>query len=119
RGELGQAGLLKKEIAEFSLQEIKTFDMLYQFYYSYSSSFKQKKLIDYLVLSVSRPVLSRESKNRISKIVLSSDVTNRRDFEKALFDEGYDRADLFEVFRDYDEDTLINELNDYLRRTGV
>ena len=35
-----------------------------------------------------------------------------------LFEEGYDRADLFAVFRDYSEDTLINELNDFLRRIG-
>lgn len=117
--ELRRARLVQKDIDAFTVDEKKTFDMLHQFYYSYSSTFKQKRLIDYLVHSVSRNTFSPEAKKRISSLVLSDSVNSRRDFDRMLVEEGFDRDDLFSVFKDYDEDTLINELNDYLRRTGV
>ena len=116
--ELKRAKLVEKDISDFSADEKKTFDMLYQFYYSYSSSFKQKKLVEYLVHSVCRPTFSAEAKRRMIALLGSEAVSNRREFERLLFEEGYDRADLFAVFRDYSEDTLINELNDFLRRIG-
>jgi CheY-like chemotaxis protein len=117
--ELAYAGLMDRDIKECNDDEIKTFDMLFQFYYSYASSFKQKKLIDYLVYSVTRPVLSHEARKRIADAVLSNRTHSRRDLERYLHEEGYDRDDLLRVFKNYDEDTLINELNDYLRRAGV
>jgi hypothetical protein len=116
--ELRRARLVSRDISEFTDDETRTFNMLYQFYFSYSSSFKQKKLIEYLVQAVSRPVLSPEAKERISLILNSDAVSSRREFERLMFEDGYDRSDLFAVFKDYEEDTLINELNDFLRRIG-
>ena len=117
--ELTKVGLLKKEIADFTLDEIKTLDMLYRFYYSYSSSYKQKKLIDYLVSTVIEPDLETESRERIAKLILDPSLKTKKDFERELIENGFTRRDLFATFHDYDEDTLINELNDYLRTQGV
>jgi hypothetical protein len=118
-GELRRANLLDGDISSLSAEERKVFDMLCLFYYSYSSSYKQKKLIDYLVHSVLKPQLSERTVERISEILADSPGLSRKDFERLLVEKGYDRDSLFTVFRNYDEDTMINELNDFLRIQGI
>ncbi|HEY1405406.1 MAG TPA: response regulator [Spirochaetota bacterium] len=118
-GELKNARLLDKEIADFSINEIKTFDMLYRCYYSFSSSYKQRKLIEYLVNTVIITEVSDEVRVRIVSLLSDAPTLSRPEIEKLLIDKGYARKDLFAVFLKYDENMLINELNDYLRHHGV
>jgi CheY-like chemotaxis protein len=114
--ELKSVGLLSKEIADFSIHEIKTFDMLYRCYFSFSSSYKQRKLIEFLVHAVIKVNITGTTAEKIAKLITEERPATRGDLEKLLIDRGYDRTDLFEVFLRYDENTLINELNDYLGR---
>ena len=118
-GELKKAGLTKKNIDELNIDEIKTFDMLLKFYYSYSSPIKQKKLIDFLVDSVINFRLSSETRQILKFLLDDESVKTRKDIERIFIEHGYDRGDLYETFRNYDENILINELNDYLRRQGL
>lgn len=116
-GQLEDAGLIKKEIKDFNIDEIKIFDMLYKFYYSYSSSMKRKRLIDYLKECVTDNKINEDVRKRVTDLIHSEDISNRKDFENLLKD-AYEKRSIFEVFAVYDEEILINELNDFLRRQG-
>jgi hypothetical protein len=116
--ELKRANLIEKNISDLNLDEIKVFDMLYTFYYSYASSFKQKMLINYLVETVLHHKLTPAVRERMTAIIMNPAYTTRKDIEKAFIDEGFERNDLFSVFGTYDENLLINELNEFLRRSG-
>jgi hypothetical protein len=118
-GELRSARLIDKDIDSFSLEEIKTFDMLFRCYYSYSSSYKRKKLVEYLVNTVICSELSDGAMSNIADLVSRGEAKTRHELERLLIEKGYERNDLFAVFRKYDEDTLIIELNDFLRRQGL
>jgi hypothetical protein len=117
--ELKRINLLDRNIELFSTDERKVFDMLCLFYYSYSSSYKQKKLMDYLVYSVLKNQLSDSARARIEDILRNSPGIQKKDFEKLLIEKGYDRDTIFNVFKNYDEDTMINELNDFLKTQGI
>lgn len=115
--QLNHEGLITKRIEDFTLDEIKVFDMLYKFYFSYSSSMKRKRLIDYLKDTVINPVLDNDVKKNICDALLNSEIKTRKQFERSLVDH-YSRRSIFEVFSVYDEEILINELNEYLRKQG-
>lgn len=117
--ELKRVRLLDRDLETLSADESKIFDMLCLFYYSYSSSYKQKKLIDYLVHAVLKNQLSDQARERISGILRDNPGLPRKDFEKLLVEKGYDRDCIFNVFKNYDEDTMINELNDFLKAQGI
>ena len=117
-GELRSAGLLFKDIIDFTIHEIKTFDMLYRCYYSFSSGYKQRKLIEFLVNSVIITEVSDEAKARILEIISGTGTLTRADIDRLLIEKGYDRNDLFAVFRFHDENMLIDGLNKYMTSHG-
>jgi len=117
-GELRSAGLLFKDISDFTIHEIKTFDMLYRCYFSFSSGYKQRKLIEFLVNSVIIPEVSDNAKARIMKIISEAGTLTRAGIDKLLIEKGYDRNDLFAVFRFHDENMLIDGLNKYMMNHG-
>jgi|GEM_PF-765723 len=112
--ELRDAGLLFKELVDFTIHEIKTFDMLYRCYYSFSSGYKQRKLIEYLVNAVIIPEVTADAKTRIVKIISESESLTRTDIDRLLVEKGYDRNDMFSVFRLFDENMLIDGLNKFV-----
>ncbi len=114
--ELNNVSLIHKPIEDFSSGERKTFDMLFHFYYSYSSSYKQKMLIEYLLNTVLKPQLSDEVKKKMIHSLENGDIKTRNDIEKVFLRQCYERRNIFEVFKNYDEDILITELNDFLQR---
>ncbi len=113
-----QADLIQENHLILDEEKKKTFKMLYDFYYSYASTFKQSMLIDYLIDTVIEHNLDDTAKQKLIEILKRSDVKNRKDVEKSFIKDGYNRRDLFEVFKNYDEEILINELNDFLLRKG-
>ncbi|HRX15485.1 MAG TPA: hypothetical protein P5123_04155 [Spirochaetota bacterium] len=108
---LKEANLVSKEIKDFTVQEVKVFDMLFNFYRSYPSSIKQKKLIDYFVDSVIDRKVTQNTKKRIIEHLQSEEIDTVTDIKKMLIRSGYDRLNLFEVFKDYNEELLLNEFN--------
>jgi len=115
--ELNKAGLFTATTREAEESGGKVFLMLLDFYYSYSSSSKQKKFIEYLKEAVLISVFDDEVKDRIIRLANSKQYESRKDFEKLLTEECFNRRNLFEAFVSYDENTLINELNDFIRRS--
>jgi HD-GYP domain-containing protein (c-di-GMP phosphodiesterase class II) len=115
--ELKKSKLLKKSIPKLSAEEKKIFNMLYNFYYSYSSPYKQKMLLEYLIENVIEPKLTKHIKGKLAKLIASDDIKNRRDIERHFIQNGYRRRNIFKVFKDYDEDILITELNDFIIRS--
>ena len=116
--ELKNADLIshEKEIADLSLKEVKVFDLLLKFYNSYSSPRKQKKMIQFLVHSVINPKLSAETTDRIASIIRDKVPSSRKDLENLLISGGYDRFDMFDVFTNYDENMMVNDLNEFMRK---
>lgn len=118
--ELKKEGLIgtDRAIDNMTLDEIKVFDMLLGFYYSFSSPSKQRKIVQYLVHSVTDTSLSADARDRIAAIAADPAVKTRKEFESRILAAGYGRHDLFRVFAGFDENTLVNEMNEFIRRTG-
>jgi DNA-binding NarL/FixJ family response regulator len=113
-GALKHANLVSRDIKDFTVDEVKVFDMLFNFYQSYPSSIKQKKLIDYFVDSVTKRTVSETTKQRLIDLLKSSDIKTIPDMKKTFVKFGYERDDLFEVFRSYNEELLLTEFNQEL-----
>lgn len=116
--ELKNADLLShdKEISNLSLKEVKVFDLLLSFYNSYSSSSKQKRFIQFLVHTVLNRKITPEKCEQLGELIKAKLPKTKKELEHLLISSGYDRFDLFEVFSNYDENMMVNDLNDFLRR---
>lgn len=117
--ELKKANIINQAISDLTPEEQATYELLNRFYISYSSPYKQKLLLDYLVDTIIEPNLDNNAKENLSKLIQSNRVITRSDLERLLIKEGYSRRNVFEVFKNYNEEILINELNDYLKKNGM
>ncbi len=108
---LKKENLIRRDIHEFSSSEIKVFDMLFQFFYSFSSKSKQERIIHYFIDTVSQKKLSDSARERLARLLLEKKPESVRDLKELLYNGGLDRIDLFEAFKDHDEDLLLTEFN--------
>lgn len=115
--ELNKAEIFSGSACEAAGSGGDTFHMLLDFYYSYSSSAKQRKFIEYLKESVIIPTFDDEVRDKIVRLVQSGKCGSRKEFEKQLAGDCLKKKNLFDAFRSYDVNTLINELNEFIRRS--
>lgn len=108
---LTAAKLISKKIGDFSIEEIKIFDLLYNFYYSYSSVTKRRKIIEYFTDTVINKRISEKTKKRLITILESEEIHSLRELQQAFVQHGFERNDLFETFKQYDEELLLTEFN--------
>jgi len=108
---LTKANLISKKICEFTVAEIKVFDLLYNFYYSYSSITKRRKIIEYFSDTVIKKSITPTTKKALISILESEDIRTMRELQLAFAHRGFERNDLFETFKQYDEELLLTEFN--------
>lgn len=115
-GELAKYALVNKKIEEFTIDEIKAFDMLYKFYYSYNSELMQKKVIRYFVKSVVKPILTDSVKNRMIEVIRDENINDWNQLNKAFVEKAYNKRDLLNYFANLNEEALLYDFNEFLKK---
>jgi hypothetical protein len=118
-GELKQHNLLNKPFEELNDEEYRIFKLLYDFYLSYSSPYKQKMFLKYLKSSTIDRAIDSRVKERMIKVIRDEKADTIKEIEEIFYNCCFNRNNLFEVFGGYDENTLIIELNDFIRRSDT
>jgi hypothetical protein len=113
---LVEKNLISKNIEDFDSNEIKIFDMLFQFYYSFPSKIKQERILTYFIDSVTIKKLDEKTRNNIITVLNENKPTSVNEMNQILFEKGYSKQDLFVAFNDYDEDLLLTEFNQGIRK---
>lgn len=108
---LTKAELIHKAIEDFTVDEIKVFDLLYNFYYSYSSVTKRRRIIEYFIDTVINKRITEKTKQQLIEILQTGDFKTVRELQRAFVQKGFERNDLFETFAQYDQELLLTEFN--------
>ncbi|HPW51202.1 MAG TPA: hypothetical protein PKV85_02485, partial [Spirochaetota bacterium] len=70
----------------------------------------------FLVHTVLNRKITPEKCEQLGELIKAKLPKTKKELEHLLISSGYDRFDLFEVFSNYDENMMVNDLNDFLRR---
>ncbi|MFW6366074.1 MAG: HD-GYP domain-containing protein [Spirochaetota bacterium] len=112
---LHQENLVHKPITDLSSKEIRIFDMLFKFFYSFPSRIKQDRIISYFIDAVTVRSLNGDTRNRLTELIKEHNPSTITELNRLFVLKGFDRRDLFETFSEYDEDLLLTEFNQGIR----
>lgn len=111
------SGLINKPLNDLTVNEVKIFTMLYRFYCSFPSKIKKKRIIEYFKEMSMEAEIDEEFRQKIIQLITNEKPATLQVYKRLLNKNGAFYRDIFDTFKDYDEDLLLVEFNQGRKQT--